>query len=64
MKHLKPLSKTAPAMAVSTMEIKYTAIIQIIDRLLYAQRQAPWKAPYLGGGTLPDIPDDIDIPTV
>jgi len=49
--------------AVTSLEIKLTSKIQIIDRLLLAQRQAPWKVPFSGGGIV--IPDDIptDIPT-
>ena len=50
MKHLRPISKTCPAVAASSLEIKLTSKIEIIDRLLLAQRQAAWKVPYPTGG--------------
>lgn len=61
MKHLRPVSRTCPAVAATSLEIKFMSKIQIIDRLLLAQRQAPWKVPFSGGGIVipDDIPDDL-----
>ena len=53
MKHLSPVSKMPPAVAVSSLEIKLTASIQIIDRLLLAMQQRAWKTAPGGGGTIP-----------
>jgi hypothetical protein len=71
MKHLIALSKVPgrAATGTSTLEIKLDGIIQILDRLALAQRQAAWKAPFPiggstntttttntgGGGTLPTV---------
>ena len=52
MKHFRAVSK-GPALAattVSSLQIKLDGAIQIIDRLLLAQRQAPWKTPFPVGG--------------
>jgi len=52
MKHLIALSRVPgrAATTTSTTEVKFDAIIQILDRLVMAQRQAAWKAPFPVGG--------------
>ena len=50
MKHFSPVSKTPPAVAVSSLQIKLDAVIAIMDRLLLAQIQSPWKTPFPPGG--------------
>jgi hypothetical protein len=49
MKHISPLSRT-PIVGQTTLAIKLTATLQIIDRLLLAQRQAAWKVAPSGEG--------------
>ena len=57
MKHLTALSKVPGRAATGTSvagktEIKLDGVIQILDRLALAQRQAAWKAPFpIGGAT-------------
>ena len=52
MKHLIALSKVPgrAATGTSVTEVKLNGIIQILDRLVLAQRQAAWKAPFPVGG--------------
>jgi hypothetical protein len=52
MKHLTSLSKVPgrAATIMSTTEVKLDGVIQILDRLVLAQRQAAWKAPFPVGG--------------
>ena len=51
MKHLAALSKV-PAHAANTQLVeKFTGLLEILDRVALAQRQAAWKAPFpIGGG--------------
>lgn len=49
--HLMTISKMPVAAQVSTLQIKLESITLIIDRLLLAQRQAPWKATGPSGDT-------------
>ena len=54
MKHLMALSKVPgrAATGTSAIEVKLDGIMQILDRLVLAQRQAAWKAPFpIGGAT-------------
>jgi len=44
MKHLAVVSKVRVAPAQTVLELKLQAVTDIIDRLLLAQRSAPWKA--------------------
>ena len=53
MKHLKAVSQV-PGLAVTTLTplgIKLNGVLEIMDRLLLAQRQAPWKTPFPVGGS-------------
>ena len=54
-KHLRLLSRT-PEIAQSNFQVKLESTTQIIDRLLLADRQAPWKA--VGGEGDDDTDDD------
>ena len=69
MKHLSSVSRR-PAhavTAVSPLEIKLEAILEITDRMLLAQRQAAWKVPFpIGGstGTTPTTTTTTTIPTI
>jgi len=49
MKHVGFVSKKTPVLATSPLQIKLNGTIDIIDRLLLAQRQAQWKVPNGGG---------------
>lgn len=65
MKHCKNLSKVRIAPAQSPMEMKFNSKIEIIDRLLMAQRQAAWKTPFPigyepGTPTDPGTGDPVD----
>ena len=54
MEHLTAISKVPgrAATGTSVTEVKLNGIIQILDRLVMAQRQAAWKAPFpIGGAT-------------
>ena len=47
MKHMKTMSRmSAVATATSPLSIKLAGITNIIDRLLLAVRQAPWKTAF------------------
>ncbi len=46
MKHLGTVSRTSPQLAALPLEVKLNGALDIIDRLLLAQRQAPWKTPF------------------
>jgi hypothetical protein len=52
MKHLAALSRVPVRANVSTsaLAVKLDGVIQILDRLALAQRQAAWKAPFPIGG--------------
>lgn len=66
MQHIRGISQTAPAAAATSLEIKLNATIEIVDRLLLAQRQAAWKTPFPTGGaegTSTDTGVTPDIPT-
>jgi hypothetical protein len=43
MKHLKPITQLPPVAQISNLQIKLEGTTQIIDRMLLADRQAPWK---------------------
>ena len=54
MKHLAALSRIPVRAGVGTSPLaeKLDGVIQILDRLALAQRQAAWKAPFpIGGAT-------------
>lgn len=51
MKHIVQITKT-PAVGQTTLALKLDSTIEIVDRLLLAQRQAPWKTPFSPGGAL------------
>lgn len=60
MRHCKRLSRARMMTAVSPLEMKYTSKLEIMNRLVLAQRQAAWKTPFpidydpgspSGGGT-------------
>lgn len=52
LKHLRPITQT-PAAAQSNLQIKLEGTTLMIDRILLADRQAPWKVtgPSDGDGT-------------
>ena len=45
MKHVELLTRT-PELAQTMYQVKLDASVQIVDRLLLAQRQAAWKTPF------------------
>lgn len=49
MRHVKPITQV-PSVAANTIQIKLQGMTDIIDRLLLAQRQFAWKAPFPPGG--------------
>lgn len=58
MKHLMKMSKTPAVAYTPPMTIKLQGVLDVVDRLLLAQRQAAWKVPFPidwdggdGGGT-------------
>jgi len=63
MKHIMAMTK-APASAVtSPLVVKVNGALDIIDRLLLAQRQAQWKVPFPNGGTDTDTGTDTGTDT-
>lgn len=69
MRHVKPVTKL-PSVAANTITIKLQGLTDIIDRLLLAQRQFAWKAPFPPDGTGTDTGTDTggdtgtDTPTI
>lgn len=65
MKHIEAMSKT-PSVAQTTITLKLNATIDIVDRLLLAQRQVQWKVPFPIDGetdtTTTTTVDTTDIP--
>ena len=59
MNHLKTVSRTPEKAQISNFQIKMESTTEIIDRLLLANRQAPWKATGPSG----DIDDTTDTGT-
>ena len=49
--HLKTVSRTPEKAQISNFQIKMESTTEIIDRLLLANRQAPWKATGPSGTT-------------
>lgn len=43
LKHLKPITVVPAVAQISNLQIKLEGTTQIIDRMLLADRQAPWK---------------------
>lgn len=46
MRHCKHISRARLSLAVSPLEMKYTSKLEIMNRLVLAQRQAAWKTPF------------------
>jgi hypothetical protein len=55
LKHIKPLTQMPSVAQVSNLQIKLEGTTAMIDRLLLADRQAPWKT---GFRNFPDDDDD------
>ncbi|NIA16422.1 MAG: hypothetical protein GWP08_20370 [Nitrospiraceae bacterium] len=63
MKHLDAITKQSPVAATTSLNIKLTGVMSIIDRLLLAQRQSAWKVPFPTGNE-PDTSTDTTDTTV
>lgn len=68
-RHIKNLTHRPSRAQISNFQIKLQATTDIIDRLLLAHRQAPWKAtgPTLGetaGGVGTEITTGVNIPQI
>lgn len=46
MRHCKKLSRVRLIAATSPLEMKYTSKLDIMNRLVLAQRQSAWKTPF------------------
>jgi len=57
--HIRPITQT-PGVAQTNFTVKLEGITEIIDRLLLAGRQAPWKTPFPVGGADGDTDTSTD----
>jgi len=67
MKHCKKVTKSRLMLATSPLEMKYTSKLDIVNRLVLAQRQSAWKTPFpidYEPGTPTDGGTDGTTPTV
>ena len=46
MRHCRKVTKSRLILAVSPLEMKYTSKLEIVNRLVLAQRQSAWKTPF------------------
>jgi len=67
MRHCKKVSRARVMLATSPLEMKYSSKLDIMNRLVLAQRQSAWKTPFPIGydpGTPTGGTDDGTPPTV
>jgi hypothetical protein len=57
-KHVRLVTKTPEQAQISNFQVKLEFTTAVVDRLLLADRQSPWKI--VPGGTIIDDTDDID----
>ncbi|HUW62265.1 MAG TPA: hypothetical protein VMZ06_14775 [Candidatus Bathyarchaeia archaeon] len=67
MRHCGKVTKSRLMPATSPLEMKYTSKLDMVNRLVLADRQSAWKVPFPIGydpGTPTDGTDDETTPTV
>ena len=58
LKHVRPVTKMPEQAQISNFQVKLDFVTSVVDRLLMANRQGPWKI--VPGGGITDDLDDID----